>query len=354
VHRPIPSLVFRSSVLLLLVGCDTTVDAPPIPELGTGAVVAGIVAGMEDRPIGRPTAAAVDADGVVWVADALNHNLRRVDLESGESTVIGREGQGPGEFRRPEGVVVGNGEVWVLDFGNGRIQRLSRLGEAMDSNLIDSPLYLPLTLGPGGSLAAPTLGQYESLVAWRPSGGGETRYLGAALAAMPVEISPRRIREQVAAGSIPQEFQNNVLPVVRPEGGVWVISQVEGTIQLFSDTGALAWEQEMPEAYTAGSRARFLDAWAQPSVQGIPVPWAARAGTSVQGDLWLVVDAPEGTGSHLLVYDGEAGHLTRRESLPLSGPASCIAVHPDTPHRMILCLPDDATVVQVDLDGTTG
>jgi hypothetical protein len=346
--------VFCCCFLPPLVGCDSSVDAPPIPELGMGAVVVGTVAGSEDRPVGRPTAVALAADGVVWIADALNHNLRRVDLASGEWTVVGREGQGPGEFRRPEGLSAENDQMWILDFGNRRLQRLSAGGEAIDAEFIESPLYLPLTLGPGGSLAAPTLGQHGSLVMWRPSGGGEVRYLGAALATMPVEISPRRIREQVASGVIPEEFQNNVLPVLRSEGGVWVISQVGGTIQLFSDTGELRWERELPAPYADGSRARFFEAWSQESVQGIPVPWAARAGTSIQGDLWLVTDAPEGTGSHLLVFDGENGHLVRREYLPLAGPVSCIAVSQDPPHQVILCHPDDATVVEVDLGGGGG
>jgi len=61
-------------------------------------------------------------DGRVLVADPLSRALYVVDLEGGRRAVIGREGQGPDEYRQPDAVWPLPGDSTLLvDLGNGRL-----------------------------------------------------------------------------------------------------------------------------------------------------------------------------------------------------------------------------------------
>lgn len=65
------------------------------------------------------------ADGRVLVADPLGNALYVVDLDAGTRTVIGQEGQGPGEYQQPDAVwPLPGGESLMVDLGNGRTTTL--------------------------------------------------------------------------------------------------------------------------------------------------------------------------------------------------------------------------------------
>lgn len=250
---------------------------------GTSAVVPDTVGGEAGSPIGRPAGIAMDEDGRLWIADALNHEIRRVDPASGEASIFGREGQGPGEFGRPEGVAIRDSEVRVVDFRNRRVQPLSPSGPPVRSAMIESPLYLPLAIGPRGEIATPALGQFGALAAFHPAEGGAPRYLGQAEAPAPSSISQSRLRGQAQAGNIPSEFLDNVLPVVREDGGLWLVTQADGRVLAFGDSGELTWARGWPELYVAAACVRFFEAWAATPVEGVPVPWMARGGAEFGG-----------------------------------------------------------------------
>jgi hypothetical protein len=64
-------------------------------------------------------------DGRVLVADPLGKALYLVDLAAGRRTVVGREGQGPEEYRQPDAVWPLPGDSTLLvDLGNGRLVAL--------------------------------------------------------------------------------------------------------------------------------------------------------------------------------------------------------------------------------------
>jgi len=64
-------------------------------------------------------------DGRVLVADPLSKALYVVDMAAGNRTVIGREGEGPEEYRQPDAVWPLPGDSTLLvDLGNGRLVAL--------------------------------------------------------------------------------------------------------------------------------------------------------------------------------------------------------------------------------------
>ncbi len=80
----------------------------------------------------RPMGIAVDAAGVLWVADAGNR-LFRLDPRTGRLlSTVGGEGDGPGRFRWPTGLAaLPGGGVVVCEAGNHRLQRLDAEGRCL-------------------------------------------------------------------------------------------------------------------------------------------------------------------------------------------------------------------------------
>jgi len=79
----------------------------------------------------NPTLDAVDASGNVFVADgdALNDRIEKFDNSGTFLTAWGSMGSGTGQFDHPEGVAVdAGGHVFVVDTGNSRIEKFDNGG----------------------------------------------------------------------------------------------------------------------------------------------------------------------------------------------------------------------------------
>jgi sugar lactone lactonase YvrE len=84
-----------------------------------------------------PTGLAVDAHGILYIADSANNRIRKVDLAGNISTLVGTglagsEGDGgpaaKAELNNPVALAVDSaGNLYIADLGNNRV-RLVRLG----------------------------------------------------------------------------------------------------------------------------------------------------------------------------------------------------------------------------------
>jgi len=109
---------------------------------GTVTTVAGNgLAGFNDGPgdsaqFNYPQGVAVDATGVVYVADTNNHRIRRVATDGTVSTIAGDgtaglvNGTGTGaRFNAPRGIAVNSsGSIYVADTGNSAVRVISPAG----------------------------------------------------------------------------------------------------------------------------------------------------------------------------------------------------------------------------------
>lgn len=72
-----------------------------------------------------PSDIAVDEDGNVYVLDSGNHRIQKFDREGNFLASLGRHGQGPGEFQYPQSIDIGaGGNIYVADSGNQKIHIL--------------------------------------------------------------------------------------------------------------------------------------------------------------------------------------------------------------------------------------
>lgn len=90
--------------------------------------------GMGEEPgqFRRPQGMVVEhrgGDEMILVADTANHRLQRFSREGHWLTTIGKLGRGAGELRFPYSVAVGrDGAIYVAEWGNNRIQRFGADG----------------------------------------------------------------------------------------------------------------------------------------------------------------------------------------------------------------------------------
>lgn len=140
------------------------------PSVGSGQIRLGQATAIFPDDFGAIQTVRELPDGRILVADPLSKALYAVDMDSGTRTVIGREGEGPEEYRQPDAVWPLPGDSTLLvDLGNGRIV-------ALGPNLEFGPTA-PLTVGdfqPGQPLilAIPQGVDGEGNIYARKMGGG--------------------------------------------------------------------------------------------------------------------------------------------------------------------------------------
>jgi DNA-binding beta-propeller fold protein YncE len=81
----------------------------------------------------RPQHIELDADNLLWVADACNHRVQVFDLTGKLIKAWGEEGSEPGQLNYPYCLGLdGKGHVYVCEFGNHRVQKFTLDGKPVD------------------------------------------------------------------------------------------------------------------------------------------------------------------------------------------------------------------------------
>jgi DNA-binding beta-propeller fold protein YncE len=99
----------------------------------------------------RPTGLAVDAQrGEIYVSDTAAHDIKVFDLSGALKRVLGRRGEGEGEFNFPTHLVFAGDELYVTDTMNSRIQVLDGASGHMRRSLGARGLYVGNLVRPKG------------------------------------------------------------------------------------------------------------------------------------------------------------------------------------------------------------
>jgi hypothetical protein len=82
----------------------------------------------------------VDSDGIIYVLDAGNYRVQKFDRKGKYLQTIGRRGQGPGEFEKPDDIDVdSNGSLYVKDYMKVHVFNNDGIYQEMFN--LNSPLY---------------------------------------------------------------------------------------------------------------------------------------------------------------------------------------------------------------------
>ena len=99
-------------------------------------------AGNGPGEFNRPEGLTVDTNDAIYVADSCNHRIQVFDAHGKFVREFGKAGSGPGELSYPYDVAVGrDGLVYVCEFGNSRIQVFQPDGTTVE--VIGSPGAAP-------------------------------------------------------------------------------------------------------------------------------------------------------------------------------------------------------------------
>jgi DNA-binding beta-propeller fold protein YncE len=86
--------------------------------------------GDADGQFQRPSGITMDADGNLYVADAVNHRIQKFDSDGKFLAKWGEEGREPGQLRYPYDIAIGpDGKLYVAEFNNHRISIFERDGK---------------------------------------------------------------------------------------------------------------------------------------------------------------------------------------------------------------------------------
>jgi hypothetical protein len=161
-HRyTIPAGTLPAHLLLLLTACssgghggstggweaayDTLGDTLVVRTLSgsiwrdTAELVPEVSIGMFDGPeeyiFGQVVSLAMGQDGTIYVMDQQVPALRVYDPDGTYRATFGREGGGPGEYKRPDGglSILSDGRILLRDPANARIQVYAPDGEDLDT-----------------------------------------------------------------------------------------------------------------------------------------------------------------------------------------------------------------------------
>jgi hypothetical protein len=148
-------------------GCTSTGDAPATPAAADTLVALplatiGALDGPPEYLFGDVSAVALGPGDIVYVADLLGSNVRAYDLEGASLATIGSEGDGPGEFQRPNDLTLDpEGNLYARDS-----RRVTVFGRTAASEVRDSVVR---TLSLSRSSAESTRARTDGTTYYSPS-----------------------------------------------------------------------------------------------------------------------------------------------------------------------------------------
>jgi RHS repeat-associated protein len=96
--------------------------------------------GPGEGQLKKPMGVAVDQEGNVWVADTGNNRIEKFSSAGAFLKTYGSAGTGKLQFKEPKAIAIdSSGYVFVADSGNNRIEVLSSKGEYVATQLLEGP-----------------------------------------------------------------------------------------------------------------------------------------------------------------------------------------------------------------------
>ncbi|MCF7762216.1 MAG: immunoglobulin domain-containing protein [Verrucomicrobia bacterium] len=216
-----------------------------------------------------PIGIAVDATGNKFIADSLNHTIRRIDADGLVTTLAGVPGAagnddgagGAARFNGPQGVAVdAEGNILVADSGNHTIRRITPDGQV--STLAGSPgspgasdgvglvarftYPYALTVGPSGDIFVADTG--NSTIRRITANGFVTTFAGAAGITGSADgagsdarfRSPSGLTVDSAGTLYVADTDNHLIRTISVDGAVVTIAGAAGELGSSNDTGLQA------------------------------------------------------------------------------------------------------------------
>ncbi|MGZ3821232.1 MAG: SMP-30/gluconolactonase/LRE family protein, partial [Mucilaginibacter sp.] len=177
-----------------------------------------------------PTGMAVDKQGNVFVADALNNCIRKIALDGTVSVVAGQSGNVSGyvdgdvsvaQFYRPSGVVIDdNGNLFVADTNNQCIREITPAGVV--STFVDIETPIAIASDASGNLYTSHFG-YNQVDKITPDGtktGMLNNVIGDGMVGVGINFAPAAVAVDAAGNVYASDYPMNNVRKIAPDGTV--------------------------------------------------------------------------------------------------------------------------------------
>lgn len=112
----------------LTIADSASAESPPAAALPTYSSSFG-TSGTGNGQFARPGSVAVDAQGNLWVVDSNNNRLEKFSEKGEYLSKFGTEGSGNGQLKRPTALAIdAAGNLWVTDSRNKRVEEFGPTG----------------------------------------------------------------------------------------------------------------------------------------------------------------------------------------------------------------------------------
>jgi len=191
-----------------------------------------------------PTDIGFDSQGNIYVLDSGNHRIQKFSSDGEYLATIGQQGQGPGEFQYPQSLALDTeGNLYVSDMGNRKIHVLKPGGGELHTLQLTDLELGNIRVTSTGEIV---MGGGGGMMMIGPGGMNEDQDLGKLLAVLDSE------------GNILKEFGekldykdflmnrtgNRYHFAVDKSGNVYVAFDVQNRIEKYSPDGKLLWKSD--------------------------------------------------------------------------------------------------------------
>jgi hypothetical protein len=356
-----------------LVGCEPPAVISDEAQWGEGeawtvlaepAQTFGVLDGAEEYHFVGVSAAALQSDGDLVVADIGSHTVRLYDRSGAHLKTLGGHGPGPGEFRRPTQILVhAHDSIFVWDDDAFRITKFDPDGELVGvqgvgleeiAKSAEPPLYpSSALLLPGGELLVRLVEKSKEL----PSAERFRQQSGALRVSADLTTVESAVRfggvEQVMVEApwgpfaVTPPLARNTSIAVQPNQARVCIGEQEGPeVQCFGPDGSSTTVRWLSEPRAVRTDEAEVDAWREATTEllgqkmspdnlrrmldRVPVPqvWPEYSGITLDhdGNLWVKRGPTDGgRAMEYLVFDS-AGALLGSVSMP---PVRVLEIGPD-------------------------
>ncbi len=213
-----------------------------------------------EQSFDNPVDIALSQEGRLYVLDSNDHNIKIFQDDGTFLKIIGREGNGPGDLRRPWMFKFIRDKIYIADANNRRIQIFNSDGR------YESGYKVPIGFGKGmafdrqGHLYLNTQGLRSSnLISVYDDQGNLLREFGELEGESFDFYDFRLIKEQIKKGQIPDSMKNDLLLITDGKGDLFAVHNSLSKLKKFSQDGELLFESEIEAEEYKNIYREFMD-----------------------------------------------------------------------------------------------
>jgi len=200
----------------------------------------------KEQSFDNPVDIAISKRGLIYVLDSKDNNIKVFREDSSYIKLIGRVGEGPGEFRRPWCLQIIKDKIYVTDTGNRRIHIFAEDGRYERGYKVPIEYGNGITFDPKGNLYMNTQGiRSEKIISVYDNQGNLLREIGDLEGKSIMYSDYTLIKRQIKEGKIPDSFKNNILLITDRNGNLFAVHRALNKFKKFSLKGELLLEEEI-------------------------------------------------------------------------------------------------------------